>query len=871
MTINLKPINVYQEFDPYDIDVDNRPLLDIRDNISEITSLLETQGFYSELQADPSQEPPGGFTTFSCACVYSNSLLVPIDISKSPFLLDYSTFPIVLILGYNEDTKTYKCLFFSAGITLTNKFASFVPGSQGRLLRVGPGGELVDQMYYDLAHAGKGYQSLYVGKILGPNSLVFGGNQVSILGNNYYLGKNRDDSSSGIITLQRDNKTSNTVFNAVSINSIGSVYNYAEYVNSYAGTTSGVPIYFAGSKLEFDQSTGSFLATNLESKLNEVHFSTPSINTFNNFTQTYLTAGVNVNSLLDFASTNLIHAASYSNGLVETLQGISTKLLFQERITDTTIPVGISINSIVKYLGNNITSLTNQPENLLPTTDSSGITISDYFNVAGAYIGGAQDNSVLGGSPTSRVFAEVEAVSQANANFITNGINDYSDSFTLIISANSSNSIPANIAMSANGYINLSSVYGTLVNKMPVLDAEVTPKVYVDKAIKAIADSDLTKIPLTGTDVKDPITQVSTPIPVTGKLFIDVSNNSMSPSTVLQFSGINETNIFSNCPIKFLKTAVVGGSLTFTGDYQVINAYNLPFTLESPEVVDGDPEVVTKGFLKSYVDLTTLSGLTTFVTLADDQVIAGRKTLTGLLTSKVTSGDNGIRLLTDAGGALPSDLSVANNGTLTINNNNPTEPVLLLSRSTDSGDIGESVTTKDYVDGLIAGVTAVAVVPFYAIWNHVNAPGFIVTVSSTQYACRFNSSSDGGVTEQANFTGTSGLFTTGADGLTYRGAHPSSSDPEPILIQINAGAGWFQNQGYDQYRVSCHIFKNGVSFATAWQQFDGPKGFSAKPVATVSAIVRLVKGDKLVIGARINFDLTSTNPIDHYLSMARIG
>ena len=870
MTINLKPINIYNEFDPYDIDVDNRPLLDIQDNIAEIVSLLETQGFYSEIAADPSQEPPSGFTTFTVACVYSNSLLVPVDISKSTYEIDYSTFPLVLILGYNESDKTYKCLFFSAGMTLVNKFASFVPGSQGRLLRVGPGGTLVDQLYYDLAHAGKNYQALYVGKILGPNSIVFGGNQVSILGNNYYLGKNRDDSSSGVITLQRDNANSNTVFNAVSINSVGSPYTYAEYINNLYGTSSGVPIYFSGSRLDFDQSTGSFLTSSLESKLNEVHFSTPSINTFNSSTQTYLTAGVNVTSLLDFASVNLLHSATYSNSAIETIQGISTKLLFQNRISDPELPIGVSLASVVKYVGNTITSTSNQPENLLPTTDTTGITIADYFNVAGAYIGGAQDNSSMALTlGQTRITESADSINQQNANFTTNGINDYSDSFTLVIAANSNNSIPSNIAVTANGYINLSSGLGTLVNKLPVLDAEVTPKRYVDLAISQIAASNSNKVPLTGTDVTDPTTNVTTSVPITGKLFIDVSNNALSTSTVLQFLSVNSAEVVSTYPVHF--RTISGGT------YQKLYSYNLGFVDGgSLPITAGDPEVATKGFLAEYVNNTVITGLTTFVTLADPQTITGAKTFTDLVTSTVAPTDPAIRLLTSADGAIPGEISVGADGTVEINGNNSLKPSLVLARSTDDIDTAKSVTTKDYVDGKIAGVTAAAVVPFYAIWNHANAPGFVVTVSSTQYVCRFDSSSSGGVTEAENFTGTSGLFTTGADGLTYRGEHtlpsdPLYSDPEPILIQVNAGAGWYQNLGSDQYRVSCHIFKNGVSYATAWQQFDGPSGFAARPVASVSAVIRLVKGDKLVVGARSTSDLTPTNAIDHYLSMARIG
>ena len=354
MTISLKPINIYQEFDPYDIDVDNRPLLNIQDNISEIVSILEDSGFYSEIAADPSQEPAGGFVPFTCACVYSNSLLIPIDISKSVFEIDYTTYPIVLILGQKDpNLLTYPCISFSAGLRLSSTFTYFVPGSQGRLLRVGPGGVLVDQMYYDLSYASKGYQALYVGKILGPTSIVFGGNQVNILGNNFYLAKNRDDLTTGLITVQRSNSNSNTVFKSINSNDIGSTYTYAEYTNSYSSPTSisvyPTPVYFSTSELPFDQSTSTFTTSALESLLNEIHFSTPAVNTFVGATQLYLTAGVNVRSLLDFASSSVLHSPSYSNNISEIGQGISTKLIFTDRAkildTDPNIPIGVSINA----------------------------------------------------------------------------------------------------------------------------------------------------------------------------------------------------------------------------------------------------------------------------------------------------------------------------------------------------------------------------------------------------------------------------------------------------------------------------------------------------------------------------------------------
>ena len=112
MTINLKTINLYQELDPYDVDVDNRPLLNIQENFSTLSSLLGDLGYYADISADLSQEPPGGFIPFTCACVYSNNLLIPIHIDNSIFEIDYTTFPIVLILAAKDiNTNKGMCLY----------------------------------------------------------------------------------------------------------------------------------------------------------------------------------------------------------------------------------------------------------------------------------------------------------------------------------------------------------------------------------------------------------------------------------------------------------------------------------------------------------------------------------------------------------------------------------------------------------------------------------------------------------------------------------------------------------------------------------------------------------------------------------------
>lgn len=739
MTINFKPISVYQEFDPYDIDVDNRPLLDIQDNISEIASLLGDLGFYSEIQADPSMEPAGGFTPFTCACVYSNNLLQPIDISKSIFIIDYATYPIVLVLGpKNSTTKTYPCLFFSAGITLSNKFASFVPGSQGRLLAVGPGGELVDQMYYNLANASKGYQTLYVGKILGPTSIVFGGNQVSILGNNFYLAKNRDDTTSGLITVQRSNADSNTVFKAINVNELNSLNPYAEYINSSVfpnnSSASPSPVYFSISQLPFDQSTGSFIiqSQSLEASLNELHFSTPTISTYNGAgtgatqaqIQTYLTAGVNVRSLLDFASVNTIHAPSYSNNVFEVGQGISTKLFFMDRpkiaSSDPDIPIGIQYNSPIASIGSVISASSNQPSSIIPLVDTTGITISDYFNTAGGYIGGIQDTGYNADGST-RITPAADAAKQASAGFMGSGIlnnatktfinssiNDYSNSFTLLISTKSTTATPSNIAINTDGYLNLSSVNGTLVNKMPVLDTEITPKIYVDNAVYNVTTSANSKIPLTGTtDTTD--STISTP--VTGVVAFDVRGNANSLTQVLKFDSNTSADILSSFPVHFFDST---GST-----YQKVFAENTAF-VNFPDTANlsGNKELVNKDFLVRYVVSSVIGAgyVTTAEVAGVPQIISGDKNITGLFsfqnsTTNTASTSNFELNNTTTPGA-PITFTVASNtvANVILDNSNPVLTInsvnpIQLNLSTQPTDPDLSLVTKDYVDkSTIAGL-----------------------------------------------------------------------------------------------------------------------------------------------------------------------
>ncbi len=856
MSINLKPINIYKEQEPYDVDVDNRPLLDIQDNISEIVSILESFGCYSEIAADPSSEPAGGFSPFTCACVYSNSLLVPINIAKPISTIDYSKYPIVLVLNYNTDTKTYGCVSFSANIKLSSKFASFVPGSEGRLLRVGPGGELVDQLYYDLAHAAKGYQALYVGKILTNNSISFGGNQVSVLGNNYYLAKNRNDTTSGLITVQRGNTDSNIIFKSININQTGSVYNFAEFVNTssspYSLSESPIPVYFSSTQLAYDQSTGIFTSPTLETYLNEVHFNTPSINSLTNSNQAYLTAGVNVRGLLDFNATNVIHTLSYSNNSGELTQDLSTKLIFTQRdkvlISDPEAPVGLGLPNKTKSIGVSISSTTNQPDNIVPNTDTNGITFGDFLNTNGAYFGGISDNS-LDPAAVSRPAIDVDQLAQTVTGVVTsNIITDYSDGFTLLLASKSTTTTLSNIALQADGYINLSSTKGILTNaKTPQLDLELTSKIYVDQLVNQVKSSDSNKIPLTGTS----------DVNVTGNIVIDVSGNLSSNTNVFTFTGINWVDIASTNKLRILDAP---GSTTFQAVYANSTPGNvLPVDTERFQLVN-------KEFLGAYVTYALSSGTSSFVTAgtllapAFDQVIYGKKTFNSLTSIISAAGDPGLRLQETGGSKV--DLKIAADGTLSIDNNTFSAPVIL-ERLTEDTDPDGAIVTKSLLDAEIASVSNQLSEFFFATWNHAYDNTYSsVVVGSTSYACSFVTGGIGGADlDSGNFAS---FFQSTGSGLKYIGALPA-------VFQVNVNQSWIQNLGNDQYRNSTHILVNSTEVAASFNHFDGPSGFAAMPGTSCSAVVRLLPNDVLVAGGKINDNLSVGVNIHHSLSIAKLG
>ena len=845
MSITLKPISIYQELEPYDVDVDNRPLLDIQDNLSTIADILNSSGNYMEIAADPSQEPAGFFTPFTCACIYSNNLLIPIDISKPITELDYSAFPIVLVLNYNPDTKLYACLAFSAGIALTNKFTSFVPGSEGRLLRVGPGGEIVDQLYYDLAHASKGYQALYVGKILTTSSIVFGGNQVNVIGNNYYLGKNRNDATSGLITVQRSLSDSNIVFKSITINDTNAILPFAEFVNASSDSNfiseTGIPVYFSNSQLSTDQSTGAFLDPSLESRLNEVHFQTPALTSLSGSNQAYLTAGVNLRSLLDFNATNLIHTDAFSNTVSELSQTMSTKLIFSMRDKSLTgyidTPIGVLIPAVSRSIGNNINGITNQPDAIIPSSDTTGFTLGDYFGVGGAFIGGINDVSSL--ATTRPTPTDDQATQTATGVITSNIITQYSDGFTLLISTQSTSNVPSNLALSSDGYLSLSSVNGILTNaKTPVLDLELTSKKYVDTQVAQVAASDSGKVPLSGTIVDSNIT---------GSLFIDVSGNTSSNTKAIVLNGVNFTEISSYQPVQ-----LTDASSTNPSGFAYIYADTAP-GLVIPSTTPDKYQLVTKEFLGLYVSSISSGAWVSSGSSESDagtqQTVYGTKTFVSsdptAFIAQSTASSNITIATEDSGGHVGTSVGFTvagpgtDNGTLTINNG--IKPVLL-ERSSNvdptTGDPGNSIVTLDGVNTLLSNIEAgwnknkseVANVSAGSLKN-VDTNGWIIIGNLVYYWCKTtnksypdNTTKDAGDSANPEYdiglptvsisSGTGPLFNT-----------IFSIQSQLIISDINKNAAdvWTQIVGFDpgntsnfriKYQCAAGINAQGALFGT---------------------------------------------------------
>ena len=690
--ITLNPVRLYTEDDIYEMNTDNRPLVDIMSNINLLNSTLSDLGFYIEAQANPETEPVGGFPINTCVSISNNNLLSPIDISKTAAEIDYTKFPIVLVVDYNATTSTYKCLAFSALYNLSDKFPAFLLTSVGNPVMIGLGGQLVDSFFYDQYYATQTYQKLTVGKIASVNSLTFGGNQVGILGDNFYLNKNRDDSTTGLLTVVRDNQDSNVVLKTVNVDTVGCPYVFGEIQSSfmpeYSLTQLPVPIFFTNSTINYDQTSGLFLDSNLEVKLNELHFASPLLSPTSAQDSIYSSAGVTVGSLTSFTNQYLLHSSDYSTPLSEESQAISTNLVFGFQAS-TQLTLAAQFPDVTRSIGTAINQATGIPSSLIPsnTTQISGTTFGTYGQL-GAFIGTVVDDP----TNVTRMSVTDETTLAQTSGFNTVKLSDMTGSSNLLINNFSDDSsVLANIIVSTNGYLILNGDYGVHVCKKPVFDSEIANKIYVDTAVKSISNTSAQFIPLGGS---------TSTAPITGSLIFDVTANTTSTSQVMQFTSLVSADIASSTPVRFVDSSSTPNSSGLT----VVNMYT------TASVVSTDPgwndfEAVNKSYLKSYVN-TVISGSPTspYLTLAGAQNAGGDKTFSGHLTA------TGAITLNPLNGIISSTCE-----TIHFENLGGSDAVKLMTGSTTDADGDQILTTKDYVDAKTAAASANSNI--WASWN----------------------------------------------------------------------------------------------------------------------------------------------------------
>lgn len=552
--VTLNTVGYYTATDIYEYNSDNRPLYNISSNIDLLNGVIATAGFYQEISADPETEPVGGFLPLTCACVGYNGLLQPIDISQPITTIDYSKVPVYLITS-SLGSSNYKAISFSSTITISNLYNSFLSTSTGNALKVGPGGALVDEVYFDLYYSGYNYQNLFVGKILTPNTISFGGNQVSVLSDNRFISKNINDSTTGLLTKYIDNSVTSISDFGVLVNTTNSAYPFVTYVNQvgYTSSTSSlssssfsstVPVYFSGSPLVANQD-GTFAVANVESLLDEVHFASPVVAADLLSDDKLGTAGVNIRTLYGFTQNYMLHSQNLSTNLSELSQNISTSLYFNSSASTSTIGIFAQFDAITASYGQTATSITGSTlASFLTTTAMSyshGISFGTFkSNGVGAFIGYITNTDTT-----------LNYLDSSTSNIVSTLVG----SSTLSISNKNSTS-NAIVSLDTDMIIFNTSI-GAYYKNTASNALEITNKLYVDSAVNAITSSIANMIPLAGNSSSNPIT---------GSLYIDVTSNSDS-STVLLCNTLSLTNIASANPVQFLAltSSGIGGLQTVRG------------------------------------------------------------------------------------------------------------------------------------------------------------------------------------------------------------------------------------------------------------------------------------------------------------------
>lgn len=601
----LSQVNYFTDADIYDTDVDNRPLYDLNNNIEQVNDTLGLLGYYIETNANPETEPTGGFSLYTCVYLGLNKLLSPIDISINPSIIDYTTKPIVLIIGKElvNNVYTYTCLAFAALYVLSKSFNQFLPSAVGKALKIGPGGELVDEDYFNLYYADFDYQSLSVGKVLTSTTIAFGGNQVAThISGNSFIAKNSDDITTGLLTVIRDTQDSNIVLRGLLDNTTASVYPFVEYQNYLVGqtttSTSPIDVYFTNTTLQVD-THGNFSSVNdsgVGPSLNQVHFASPTISASSDGQDKYRTSGVNVGTLIDFSYASLLHSNDYSVSLQEVNQNISTSLTFipstsydtNVKFATTTAQLGTSLHENL-YPVNIFSSLSGYKSGVSYYDSTTSTPLNIYITSATDITPGVLSDDALSG-PT---------------------ISEFQNTSTLVIRADQTQDIDngANILLSADKYLIAEAGLGFYYNS-PNYDSgsdyEVATKGLLTKQIAVLQTEGIqNRIPLTGTEENKPIT---------GTLVFDTTE-STTPDVVAIFNTTSQAQIQSEYPVVFAHASSPSTTL------QVLRARTPSGTLADP----GTPnDLVNREFLESVVGGTD----GTIVKTNTDQNISGTKTFT---------------------------------------------------------------------------------------------------------------------------------------------------------------------------------------------------------------------------------------------------
>lgn len=840
--IKLNPVRYYDYTDIYEFSVDNRPIYDVSSNIDLINNSLSDLGYYKDMLANPETEPPGGFSPMTVAYVGDNSRLYPIDITLSPIIIDYTKYPLYLVIK-NKGNSSYDCLTFSSTYSITGSYVKFLPSSIGRALKVGPGGSLVDEIYFDLYYSDQQYQNIVVGKVLTISSISFGGNQVSVLSDNRFLAKNRDDNTTGIITKYADNSYSTIANRTVLVNTINSAYPFIEF-NAFVGTSNilgspqPVPIYFSSTGLATNTLTGAFLDSNISSLLNEVHFGSPSVISGATYDPKYSTAGVNIGSLLDYSNTFILHNSALSSLLKETNQTLGTFLTIDPSTNlsaSLLLPTISNDNPAVPGTGfGHSVGTSGLPISFFSSIagKESGIQFGTYSSGIGGFLGYIKDTTIL----TQEEIASLTASDSASVLYATNK--------TLVDLASGTHVILNNKNTTSNAGIFISSDYLVLTATEALLNSTISTtskatslvnKLYVDTTVNAIASAARSKIPLVGND---------STTPVTGTLFFDISGNASDSSTILDCTTIGNTLLKSTGAFEF----VISGT---SESFQIIRAATPAANLTAYAT---DNDVVTRGWVNAQGFATTTSSVN-YVTINDAQTIPGAKTFS---TMVVLTGPTGLTLQPSSS-SVPASITTSRD-TVSITSLDGATKVKLDIATPINTDADSIAATKGYVDSAVAGTAPVELM--YASWFYqpVNTAIKITTGGQAfttdqpngfYYSCIPSPSPD----DSAVF---STYFTWNVDGSLTFSAPGYTSTPAIFMATCQDGRwtsnGWSYTGGIFKTQTKIGIKRNGSSsilIVAANIHQDDTDGSSVNTLVgtSCSACVALHTGDILFMGS----------------------